>query len=64
MTITDHRILLDNKYIGVYEKPYFIAEMSGNHNGNITDAKAIIRGAKNAGADAVKLQTTGQTLLR
>src|SRR4051794_13281935 len=31
--------------------------MSGNHSGNIAEAKAIIRSAKNAGADAVKIQT-------
>lgn len=43
--------------------PYVIAEMSANHNGNIDTALEIISKAKNAGADAVKIQTyTADTL--
>ena len=38
-------------------KPYVIAELSGNHNGSIERAKAIIESAKKNGADCVKLQT-------
>ncbi|MBW8308963.1 MAG: pseudaminic acid synthase [Candidatus Paracaedibacteraceae bacterium] len=38
-------------------KPYIIAELSGNHNGDIKRAFQVIEAAKNAGADAVKLQT-------
>lgn len=37
--------------------PYVIAEMSGNHNGDIARAKHLIAAAKWAGAAAVKLQT-------
>jgi|TARA_B110001450_G_scaffold254220_1_gene279150 pseudaminic acid synthase len=37
--------------------PFFIAEISGNHGGNINDAKKLILNAKKYGADAVKLQT-------
>jgi len=37
--------------------PFFIAEISGNHNGKISNAKKLIDLAKKGGADAVKLQT-------
>lgn len=43
--------------IGPSEPPYVVAEMSGNHNGDIERAFKIIEMAKLAGADAVKLQT-------
>ena len=39
------------------EKPYFIAEIGVNHNGNMTLAKKMIASAKKSGADAVKFQT-------
>ena len=37
--------------------PYFIAEISANHNGSLDNAKKLIFHAKKYGADAVKLQT-------
>ena len=37
--------------------PFFIAEISGNHNGKISNAKRLIDLAKKGGADAVKIQT-------
>lgn len=38
-------------------KTFIIAEMSANHNHKIENALAIIKAAKDAGADAVKFQT-------
>tara|TARA_X000000950_G_scaffold286970_1_gene397524 strand:+ start:3661 stop:4707 length:1047 start_codon:yes stop_codon:yes gene_type:complete len=37
--------------------PYFVAEISANHNGSLTNAKKLISSAKKNGADAVKIQT-------
>ena len=39
------------------KNPFFIAELSANHNGSLETAKETIRAAKRAGADAIKLQT-------
>lgn len=50
ITIAGRRVAAD-------QAPYVIAEMSANHNGNIETAFKIIEAAKQAGADAVKLQT-------
>ncbi len=38
-------------------KPFFVAEISANHNGSLVHAKKLIETAKKYGADAVKLQT-------
>jgi N-acetylneuraminate synthase len=43
--------------IGAGQPPYVIAELSGNHNGEIARALALIDAAAEAKADAVKLQT-------
>lgn len=49
--------------IGPGKPVFIIAEMSANHGQDIEKAKAIIRAAAQAGADAVKLQTyTADTL--
>lgn len=41
----------------MFTRPYIIAELSGNHNGDINRALTLIELAKEAGANAVKLQT-------
>jgi pseudaminic acid synthase len=41
----------------IKKRPYFIAEISANHNGSLDNAKKLIFHAKKYGADAVKLQT-------
>ena len=39
------------------KSPFFIAEISANHNGSIEKLKKLIKSAKKYGADAIKLQT-------
>ena len=43
--------------------PFFIAEISANHNGSLNNAKKLIFQAKKYGADAVKLQTYSPDLI-
>lgn len=43
--------------IGPDSPPFIIAEMSGNHNGNIKRALELVKAAATAGAHALKLQT-------
>ncbi len=50
-------IEINKRRIGPHEPPYVIAEISGNHNGDLARAVALIEAAKAAGANAVKLQT-------
>lgn len=54
---------LGKSKIGINEKPYIIAEMSGNHDQSIDRAKKIIEAASNSGVNAIKFQTyTPETL--
>jgi pseudaminic acid synthase len=50
-------IEIAGRRIGADAPPYVIAELSGNHNGELARALQLIEMAKEAGADAVKLQT-------
>lgn len=44
------------KELGPNKYPFIVAEISCNHEGNIEQAKQLIQAAKDAGADAVKIQ--------
>ncbi|WP_271808469.1 pseudaminic acid synthase [Clostridium beijerinckii] len=50
-------IKIGDRIISDESKAFIIAEISANHNHDIEVAKKMIREAKRAGADAVKLQT-------
>jgi pseudaminic acid synthase len=45
------------RQLGPGASPFIIAELSGNHNGELARALRLIDAAAEAGADAVKLQT-------
>jgi sialic acid synthase SpsE len=49
--------LTSSKTLNNYSKPYVIAELGANHNGDMDLAKKMIIEAKEAGADCVKFQS-------
>jgi pseudaminic acid synthase len=56
-------VRVENQLIGVEHPPFVVAEMSGNHNGDLDRALAIVDAVAASGAQALKLQTyTADTL--
>ena len=56
-------IVIDGVKIGPAHKPLVVAEISGNHNGDLQQALSIVDMVAESGAGAVKLQTyTADTL--
>ena len=53
----EKKIKIGNSYVGEGEKVFIVAELSANHLQDYSRAEALVRAAKDAGADAVKLQT-------
>src|ERR1700709_2412269 len=56
-TPTVATIQVGDAAIGPDVEPFVIAEVSGNHNGDLQRALAIVAAAPEAGAHAIKLQT-------
>ena len=52
-----HSFSIGNRHIGEGYPCFIIAEISGNHHQKYEEAEELVRAAKEAGADAVKLQT-------
>lgn len=50
-------IQIGDRHIGPGHSPFIIAELSGNHQGSLEQALALIDAAADAGADAIKIQT-------
>ncbi len=49
-------VKIGNRIISAGEKPYFIADIAANHDGDLQRAYKLIELAKEAGADAAKFQ--------
>lgn len=50
-------ITIGNRKVGAGERPFIIAEMSGNHNQSLERALEIVEAAAKTGAHALKIQT-------
>ncbi len=52
-----HDFIIGRRRIGKNQPAFIVAELSANHNKDFAQAVRLIQAAKEAGADAVKLQT-------
>jgi sialic acid synthase SpsE len=50
-------VVISGIQIGRKEKPFVIAEFSGNHNGELNRALALVEAAARTGVPSIKLQT-------
>jgi len=55
--VAQRYVEINGSKIGVGQPTYVVAELSANHRQEFTEAVTLIEAAKNAGADAIKLQT-------
>jgi len=55
--MTTRRVKIGERWVGSGEPCFVVAEVSANHNQSFDRAVDIIRAAKTAGADGIKLQT-------
>ena len=53
----DNHLMIGQRRVGIDQPVYIVAEISANHNQDFQQAVRMIQSAKDAGADAVKLQT-------
>jgi N-acetylneuraminate synthase len=53
----DNHFMIGQRRVGIDQPVYIVAEISANHNQDFQQAVRMIQTAKDAGADAVKLQT-------
>ena len=50
------QIKLGNRVVGIEHRPYFIADIAANHDGDLSRAKDLVWISKEAGADCAKFQ--------
>lgn len=57
MSAPHREIRIGSALLGLNHRPFIVAEMSGNHNGSLKRALAIVDAAAAAGVQALKIQT-------